>query len=66
MSAIITSVSSVGNFTKETINQYGQILSLAQAALSKIDEMAVFVEGEKDKLEKQIITSKENSKSCLQ
>lgn len=55
MSAIITSVSSVGNFTKETINQYGQILSLAQAALSKIDEMAVFVEGEKDKLEKQII-----------
>ena len=55
MSAIITSVSSVSSFIKETVSQYNQIISLANAALSSINEMTLFVEGEKEKLEKQTI-----------
>ena len=55
MGAIITNVSSVNSFIRETANQYSQILSLAQAALSHMGEMTVFVEGEKEKLEKQMI-----------
>ena len=55
MSSIITSVSSVSSFVKDTVSQYNQIVSLANAALSSINQMIVFVEGEKVKLDKQII-----------
>ena len=55
MSAIITNVSSVSSFVKDTVSEYNQIVSLANAALSRINDMTVFVEGEKEKLEKQMI-----------
>lgn len=55
MSAIISSVSSVGAYLKETVNQYSQIMNIAQAVLSSMEQMVVFVAGEKEKLEKQII-----------
>ena len=62
MSAIVTNVSSVSSFVKDTVSQYNQIISLANVALSRINEMTVFVEGEKEKLEKQIKNEKQPKK----
>lgn len=53
MSTIITSVSAVNSFSQETANQYNQILDLAQTILTAMEQMTVYVVGEKDKLTNQ-------------
>ena len=40
MSAIITNVSSVSSFVKDTVSEYNQIVSLADAALSRINDIS--------------------------
>ena len=55
MSKIASSVSSVGTYLKETENQYGQAMLIANNLLSSMEQMTNFVIGEKDKLEKQLI-----------
>ena len=65
MSVIVTNVSSVSSFVKDTVSQYNQIISLANVALSRINEMTVFVEGEKEKLEKQMIKLSEMEEDLI-
>ena len=55
MSTIITKVSSVNSFAKDTVFQYNQIVSTAKLVQSQINEMIAFVTDERDNLEKQLI-----------
>ena len=55
MSTIIASISSVGTFARETVNQYRQIIELAQTILTAMGQMRAYVEDQKEKLEKQIM-----------
>lgn len=55
MNAITTVLSSVGNFSDTTKNQYSSMLALANEVLRQVNEMLSFVQGEKNKVEKQMI-----------
>ena len=55
MSELSTVVSYVMSFTKETENQYNQMIVVSKAVLSIINEMIGFVEDAKEKLETQMI-----------
>ena len=55
MNAITTVLSSVGNFSDTTKNQYFSMLSLANEILRQVNDMISFVQGEKNKIEKQLV-----------
>lgn len=55
MNAITTVLSSVGNFSDTTKNKYSSMLALANEVLRQVNEMLSFVQGEKNKVEKQMI-----------
>lgn len=55
MNKISTVLSSVGNFSDTTKNQYAAMLSLANEVLRQVHDMIGFVQGEKSKVEKQAI-----------
>ena len=54
MNAITTVLSSVGSFSDTTKNQYSSMLALANEVLRQVNEMLSFVQGEKNKVEKQM------------
>ena len=55
MNAITTVLSSVGSFSDTTKNQYSSMIALANEVLRQVNEMLSFVQGEKNKVEKQMI-----------
>ena len=55
MNAITTVLSSVGSFFDTTKNQYSLMLALADEILQQVNGMLVFVQGERSKIEKQIL-----------
>ena len=55
MNAITTVLSSVGSFSSTTKNQYFSMLSLANEILRQVNDMISFVQGEKNKVEKQMV-----------
>ena len=55
MNAITTVLSSVGNFSDTTKNQYSSMLALSSEVLMQVNDMLAFVNGEKNKVEKQLI-----------
>lgn len=55
MNAITTVLSSVGSFSDTTKNQYSSMLALANEVLRQVNDMLSFVQGEKNKAEKQMV-----------
>ena len=58
MNAISTVLSSVGSFSDSTKQQYSSMLALANEVLRQVNDMLSFVQGEKSKVERQMIQLK--------